>query len=123
MVRKRDVVCFFGESEVDSKKIYSVIDELILCGAERFLFPAHSFFCLDCAKQVLLRKKKQKGDFMKKLLMCFCSVLIALCGGCSEKKAKSEVKAYLREALKAGAISDAEYQAYVKKYAPVGYTY
>lgn len=36
---------------------------------------------------------------------------------------KSEVKAYLREALKAGVISDAEYQAYIKKYAPVGYTY
>lgn len=40
-----------------------------------------------------------------------------------KKKVKSEVKAYLRKALKAGAISDAEYQAYVKQYAPVGYTY
>ena len=67
MKRKSDVVCFFGESEVDSKKIYSVIDELILCGAERFLFPAHSFFCLDCAKQVLLRKKKQKGNTADKI--------------------------------------------------------
>ena len=35
--------------------------------------------------------KISKGvKVMKKLLMCFCSVLIALCGGCSEKKAKSE---------------------------------
>ena len=67
MREKRDVVCFFGNDDVDSKKIYSLIDELILCGAESFLFPAHSFFCLDCAKQVLLRKKKQKGNTADKI--------------------------------------------------------
>ena len=44
MERKRDVVCFFGNDDIDSKKIYSVIDELILCGAERFLFPADGKF-------------------------------------------------------------------------------
>ena len=64
---KRDVVCFFGNDVVDSKKIYKMIDELILCGAESFLFSAHSFFCLDCAKQVLLRKKKQKGNTADKI--------------------------------------------------------
>ena len=64
---KRDIVCFFGNAYVDSKKIYRVIDELILCGAESFLFPTHSFFCLDCAKQVLLRKKKQKGNTVDKI--------------------------------------------------------
>ena len=67
MERKREVVCFFGNDDTDSKKIYSVIDELILCGAESFLFPAHSFFCLDCANQVLLRKKKQKGNTADKI--------------------------------------------------------
>ena len=64
---KRDIVCFFGNDDIDSKKIYCVIDELILCGAESFLFPTHSFFCLDCAKQVLLRKKKQKGNTVDKI--------------------------------------------------------
>ena len=67
MRQKRENVCFFGNDDVDSKKIYSAIDELILCGAESFLFPAHSFFCLDCAKQVLLRKKKQKGNAADKI--------------------------------------------------------
>ena len=67
MRRKREVVCFFGNDPVDSKKIYKMIDELILCGAESFLFPAHSFFCLDCARLVLLRKKKQKGNTADKV--------------------------------------------------------
>ena len=67
MRRKREVVCFFGNDPVDSKKIYKMIDELILCGAESFLFPAHSFFCLDCARLVLLRKKKQKGNAADKV--------------------------------------------------------
>ena len=40
-----------------------------------------------------------------------------------KKKAKSEVKAYLREAVKAGVITADEYGEYAKKYAPAGYTY
>lgn len=59
-------VCFAGEideeNEALSLQIYSLISSFLECGACGFVFSADSSFGLLCAKQVLLRKRRQKGD-------------------------------------------------------------
>lgn len=67
VIRKRGAVCFLGETETDSKKIFAIVDDLLLSGSDTFIFSADTFFCLECAKQVILRKKKQRGNTPDKI--------------------------------------------------------
>ena len=67
MIRKRGAVCFFGEAQADCRKIFALIDNLLLDGYDMFIFPADTLFCLECAKQVILRKKKQRGNVADKI--------------------------------------------------------
>lgn len=65
--RKRRTVCFLGETTENSRKIFAIVDDLLLKGFEIFIFSADTFFCLECAKQVILRKKKQRGNTPDKI--------------------------------------------------------
>lgn len=67
VIRKKGAVCFFGEAQADCRKIFALIDNLLLNGYNVFIFPADTFFCLECAKQVILRKKKQRGNIPDKI--------------------------------------------------------
>ena len=62
MIRKRTSVCFLGEGQTDCRKIFALVDNLLLDGYCIFTFSADSMFCLECAEQVILRKKKQRGN-------------------------------------------------------------
>lgn len=62
VIRKSGTVCFFGDTGADSGRIFSLTDNLLADGYNMFIFPADSMFCLECAKQVILRKKKQRGN-------------------------------------------------------------
>ena len=59
-------VCFVGETEEENEelnlRIYKLIDGFLDCGACGFIFSAESRFGLICARQVLLRKRLQKGN-------------------------------------------------------------
>lgn len=67
VVRKKDTVCFLGEAQSDCVKIFTIIDSLLLKGFNAFIFSADTVFCLECAKQVILRKKKQRGNTPDKI--------------------------------------------------------
>ena len=67
VIRKSGAVCLFGDESADSGKIFSLIDNLLSDGYNMFIFPADSLFCLECAKQVILRKKKQRGNVPDKI--------------------------------------------------------
>ncbi len=67
VIRKRGVVCFFGEAQADCRKIFALIDNLLTDGYDVFIFSADTLFCLECAKQVILRKKKQRGNISDKI--------------------------------------------------------
>ncbi len=60
-------VCFLGETTLREEEIsltvYSQICSFLDCGACGFIFSADSSFGLLCAEQVILRKKRQKGNF------------------------------------------------------------
>lgn len=73
VIRKRETVCFLGEAEENSRKIFAIIDDLLLNGFNAFVFSADTFFCLECAKQVILRKKKQRGNTPDKIKL-FASI-------------------------------------------------
>ena len=62
MIRKSEAVCFLGEGQTDCRKIFALADNLILKGYGKFIFSADSLFCLECAEQIILRKKKQRGN-------------------------------------------------------------
>ena len=59
-------VCFLGETTLREEEIsltvYSQICSFLDCGACGFIFSADSSFGLLCAKQVILRKRRQKGN-------------------------------------------------------------
>ncbi len=59
-------ICFVGEIENRGedlcRRIYALISSFLECGACGFIFPSDSSFGLLCAKQVLLRKRRQKGN-------------------------------------------------------------
>lgn len=67
VIRKRGTVCFLGEGQTDYRKIFAIIDDLLLNKFNAFIFSADTFFCLECAKQVILRKKKQRGNTPDKI--------------------------------------------------------
>ena len=67
MIRKRGAVCFLGEGQTDCRKIFGLIDNLLLNRYGIFIFSADTLFCLECAKQVILRKKKQRGNTPDKI--------------------------------------------------------
>lgn len=67
VIRKRGTVCFLGETEENSRKIFAIIDDLLLDGFNAFIISADTSFCLECAKQVILRKKKQRGNTPDKI--------------------------------------------------------
>lgn len=59
-------VCFLGETdntgEKKCRRIYSAVDKILQSGACSFIFCADTYFGLACARQILLRKRKQQGD-------------------------------------------------------------
>lgn len=67
VIRKRGTVCFLGEGQTDCRKIFAYVDNLLLNGYGIFIFSADTLFCLECAKQVILRKKKQRGNIPDKI--------------------------------------------------------
>ena len=67
VIIKSGAVCFFGDTSTDSIEIFSRIDNLLSDGYNMFIFSADSLFCLECAKQVILRKKKQRGNIPDKI--------------------------------------------------------
>ena len=67
VIIKSGAVCFFGDTIADSVEIFSRIDNLLSDGYNMFIFSADSLFCLECAKQVILRKKKQRGNIPDKI--------------------------------------------------------
>ena len=67
VIRKRGAVCFLGEGQTDCRKIFALIDDFLQNGFDTFIFSADTFFCLECAKQVILRKKKQRGNTPDKI--------------------------------------------------------
>lgn len=63
-IRKSKTACFLGETETDinlSINIFALADRFIAQGINTFLFSADSLFSLECASQILLRRKKQIG--------------------------------------------------------------
>lgn len=69
---KRKTVCFLGETATDkdlSVNIFTLIDRFVAEGIDTFLFSADSLFSLECAFQVLLRRKKQIGNRAKKITL------------------------------------------------------
>lgn len=69
MISKRTSVCFLGEGQTDCRKIFALIDRLLHDGYGVFLFSADSMFCLECAEQVILRKKKQRGNIPDRIML------------------------------------------------------
>ena len=67
MIRKKGAVCFLGEGQTDCRKIFAIIDDLLLNKFNAFIFSADTLFCLECARQVILRKKKQRGNTTDKI--------------------------------------------------------
>lgn len=67
VIRKRGAVCFFGDAQADCRKIFALIDDLLFYGYDMFIFPADTLFCLECAKLVILRKKKQRGNIADRI--------------------------------------------------------
>ena len=67
VIRKRGAVCFLGEGQTDCRKIFAIIDDLLLNKFNAFIFSADTLFCLECARQVILRKKKQRGNTTDKI--------------------------------------------------------
>lgn len=67
VTRKRGAVCFLGEGQTDCRKIFAIIDDFLLNGFNTFIFSADTSFCLECAEQVILRKKKQRGNTPDKI--------------------------------------------------------
>lgn len=62
VLRKRGAVCFLGKGQTACRKIFALTDNLILNGYSIFIFSADTLFCLECAEQVIMRKKKQRGN-------------------------------------------------------------
>lgn len=69
MISKRTAVCFLGEGQTDFRKIFALIDNLLFDGYGVFIFSADSMFCLECAEQVILRKKKQRGNIPDRIML------------------------------------------------------
>ena len=69
MISKRTSVCFLGEGQTDCRKIFALLDRLLHDGYGVFLFSADSMFCLECAEQVILRKKKQRGNIPDRIML------------------------------------------------------
>ncbi len=68
LIKRKKTACFLGEKRMNrSAMIYSVADELLKSGIDSFIFSADTFFCLESAMQVILRKKKQCGNVVTKI--------------------------------------------------------
>ncbi len=66
--RRSKTVCFCNETD-DEYEIYNAVDNAVSQGFEHFLFCAENDSGLSFAKQVLLRKKKQKGNKSDKIIL------------------------------------------------------
>ena len=67
--RRSKTACFCGDNIDDEYKIYKAIDDAVSQEYDHFLFCAEKESGLDFAKQVILRKKKQKGNNADKIIL------------------------------------------------------
>ncbi len=66
LFRRSKIACFCGDYSTENK-LYSLIDNAVTDGIECFLFSAEAENGFAFARQVLLRKKKQKGNKADKI--------------------------------------------------------
>lgn len=66
--RRSKTACAINKYD-DAPEIYRRIDTLVNDGTTHFLFNADTVEGLDAAQQVLLRKKKQKGNISDKIIL------------------------------------------------------